>query len=125
MSHQTDDQVDSTDTPGSETSSQQDGYKIGYGRPPKTHSYKKGHSGNPSGRPKRESIKLEAALNASLSETITVRAKGKEKRVTSLEAVLRSQMQAALRGNLNALKRVIKLAKKWDSLKIPRKSSES
>jgi hypothetical protein len=100
------------ETAGGEVSSPQDGYKVGYRHPPRAHSFKKGNSGNPSGRPKRNHINLEAAVNASLAETMTVRVNGKERRMTSLEAVLWSQMQSALRGNLNALKRIIKLANK-------------
>jgi len=116
MSGQSDDQGDSTETPSGEASSQQSGYKVGYRRPPRAHSFKKGKSGNPSGRPKRNYINLEAAVNISLAETMTVRVNGKERRMTSLEAVLWSQMQSALRGNLNALKRIIKLAKKTGRL---------
>src|SRR5688572_28945382 len=111
MSRQSDDR-NGTETPDDPAESHQDSYKVGYRRPPRTHSFKKGKSGNPSGRPKRNHINLEAAVNSSLAETMTVRVNGKERRMTSLEAVLWSQMQSALRGNLNALKRVIKLVKK-------------
>lgn len=32
-------------------------YEVGRGRPPKEHQYKKGQSGNPRGRPRKDRIK--------------------------------------------------------------------
>jgi Family of unknown function (DUF5681) len=38
------------------------GYKVGYGKPPKTTRFKKGKSGNPGGRPKG-SLNLQRATS--------------------------------------------------------------
>jgi hypothetical protein len=51
-------------------------YLVGYRRPPKTHQFRKGHSGNPSGERKRPSnvpdlkAQLEGALNKTAINSI-------------------------------------------------------
>ena len=46
-------------------------YKVGYGKPPKQTQFKKGVSGNPSGRPKG-SLNMATVLQRTLSEKTAI-----------------------------------------------------
>jgi len=54
-----------------------DGYVIGYGKPPKSSRWKKGQSGNPKGRPKG-SRGLRTDLDRELETKLTITVKGEE-----------------------------------------------
>jgi Family of unknown function (DUF5681) len=75
--------------------------KVGYGRPPKEHQFKRGHSGNPSGG--RKAAKSEAAiLREILSRKVTIRQGDKSQKIPLLEAILLKMAEEALRGDLKA-----------------------
>jgi hypothetical protein len=78
---------------------------VGYGSPPTETRWKKGESGNRSGRP-QGSMNLRATIERLLTDKITVREGDKIRRVTRLEAVLMKQLQQALRGDLRAIQAV-------------------
>lgn len=60
--------------------------EVGYGKPPRTHQFKPGQSGNPKGRPK--GAKSEATiLYELLHRKIPIREGGKTRKVTVLEAI--------------------------------------
>ncbi|QGZ96597.1 DUF5681 domain-containing protein [Terricaulis silvestris] len=93
-------------------------YEVGYGRPPKTSQFKKGRSGNPSGRPKTKgavAVDLEAMLNAPVT---TIDPTGRTRRISRSEALLRKQVDRALGGDLRALSAVFKQLIKHDALKL-------
>jgi hypothetical protein len=74
---------------------------VGYGRPPVTHQFKPGQSGNPRGRPK--GTKNEATmLHEVLNRRIEVRQNGMLRRVTVLEALLLRSVEDGLKGNPKA-----------------------
>jgi hypothetical protein len=78
------------------------GYKVGYGKPPKTTQFKKGKSGNPRGRPKG-SLNLATDLTAELGEHITVREDGRPRKVSKQRALIKSLMAKALQGDVRAM----------------------
>jgi Family of unknown function (DUF5681) len=78
------------------------GYKVGYGKPPKTRQFKKGKSGNPRGRPKG-SLNLATDLTAELGEHITVREDGRPRKVSKQRALIKSLMAKALQGDVRAM----------------------
>jgi len=84
------------------------GYKVGYGKPPKTRQFKKGKSGNPRGRPKG-SLNLATDLTAELGEHITVREDGRPRKVSKQRALIKSLMAKALQGDVRAMTSLLAL----------------
>lgn len=78
--------------------SKKPGYSVGYKRPPREHSWKKGQSGNPAGRKKGHKT-LATVLAAVLAETTAVTANGRTRRMTKLEAVTRRLVDRAVEGD--------------------------
>ena len=78
-------------------------YEIGYGKPPKHHQYKPGHSGNRNGRPKRKSdhntsaIALYRSLGNSLSRRVVVYENGRKKRITLRDYIIEKYIQSTLK----------------------------
>lgn len=83
-------------------------YDIGYGKPPRHTQFKKGQSGNPSGRPKG-TRNLQDDLADELGELIRVREAGIEKTMSKQRAMLKGLSAAALTGNMRAAKLVLEL----------------
>lgn len=71
---------------------------VGYKRPPREHSWKKGECGNPKGRPPGHR-NLASALTAVLHESVSVPVDGEEREMTKLEAVTRQLVDKALDGD--------------------------
>lgn len=70
---------------------------IGYQKPPATTQFRKGHSGNPRGRPKNR--RREIPYDAVLGQMVTIREDGRERRVTAAEAFLLQLTQKGLAGD--------------------------
>ena len=88
-------------------------YEIGYGKPPKATRFKKGQSGNPAGAKKKVAIDdVRVMVEEVLAELITLRDGGKDRKVSRLEAMLRTQLLNALKGDSKAAKAVFKLSQK-------------
>ena len=78
-------------------------YTVGYGKPPLHTQFRKGQSGNPGGRPRRtvpESAKALALQEA--YRTVTVDEDGKALALPAIQAILRSQVALAAKGNVQA-----------------------
>jgi hypothetical protein len=60
-----------------------DDYEIGYGKPPKSGQFKKGISGNPSGRPKKPTDSV-SVLMRELDSKFTINESGQRKVIRSL-----------------------------------------
>src|SRR5271168_407428 len=88
------------------TEAEQD--EVGYGKPPKSGQFKKGISGNPSGRPKKPSDLLSALLREANSE-VTITEKGKRKVVKMIDVVAKQVMTKAATGNIQAQHLLYKL----------------
>lgn len=88
--------------------------KIGYGKPPEQHQFKKGVSGNPKGRPKRKEREIgEIVANVINEETSYVEG-GKQKIATRQEVSLKALIKQAMSGNIRAAGYIIKLLKDGD-----------
>ena len=73
-------------------------YSIGYGKPPRQHRFRPGHSGNPKGRPmgKKNTATLVREI---LDRKIEVRSGGTTRKVTVREGILTGFAQASLKGD--------------------------
>jgi hypothetical protein len=83
-------------------------YQVGYGKPPRHAQFRKGKSGNPGGRPRRPVT--EGAKALALQEayrTITVKEGGRAFALPAIQAILRSQIELAANGNVQAQRAVL------------------
>lgn len=76
-------------------------YEVGYGRPPKHTQFKSGQSGNTKGRP-RKSKELHKLIQTELDQTIVIQEGGREKRITKREAIVKQQVNRAIKGDPKA-----------------------
>ena len=77
-------------------------YEVGYARPPKHSQFRKGESGNPSGRPKHAQ-RLGSILNTELGTPVDFRIGGKRCNISKREAIVRRHLENAMCGDIRAL----------------------
>ena len=89
-------------------------FEVGYGKPPKDKQFKKGQSGNPSGRPKKDKMfkSLSRVLRDCLLEMVEGSINGKPRKMLGLEAIVAKQKSMALQGNIQAAKFLLSLAER-------------
>jgi hypothetical protein len=86
-------------------------YQVGYGKPPSATRFKKGKSGNPSGRPKKFSTLDPGVILDSIdNEEIVVIDEGKRKRMTKAEIHIRQLFSSAIKGDMKAARQVVEMA---------------
>jgi hypothetical protein len=90
-------------------------YEVGYRKPPVKTRFKKGQSGNPSGRPRRVSEELDPGgiLQSIDSEEITLSIHGKPARMTRAEIEFRQLFSKAIRGDLPSARLIANMATKY------------
>ena len=77
---------------------QTENYKVGYGKPPKNSHFKKGFSGNPSGRPKKPAD-FGSKLLRELDSKLIINENGKRKVITKSEGILKQLLNKSLSGH--------------------------
>jgi hypothetical protein len=78
-------------------------YEVGYGKPPKDGQFKKGVSGNPSGRPKKP-VDFDSALMRALDVRVKVAVNGKATVVTKRDLAATRLANEAASGKLQAIR---------------------
>jgi hypothetical protein len=81
-------------------------YEVGYGKPPAKNKFKKGQSGNPKGRPKKH-LDFQKQVISELKSPMTIIESGKKKKVSILEAFIKSTFAHALKGDKSSAKFVM------------------
>ena len=83
---------------------------VGYGRPPVHSRFRKGRSGNPTGKRKHgEAERAEALIRQEVYRLLTVREGEAVRKMPALQAVIRSQIACAVKGSVAAQRAVVKL----------------
>jgi hypothetical protein len=84
---------------------------VGYGQPPVHTRFRKGKSGNPTGKRKRgKADGAEALIRQELYRSLTVREGDAVTKMPALQAVIRSQIACAVKGNVPAQRTLVKVA---------------
>jgi hypothetical protein len=83
-------------------------YAVGYGKPPLATRFRKGCSGNPTGRPKR-ARGVRTLVAEALAQRVVIREGGKTSEVSKSEALVISLVTKALQGDMRATEQVLRL----------------
>jgi len=89
-------------------------YAVGYGKPPLHTRFRKGQSGNPAGRPPNSArLRVQALTLEEAYRAVVVKedGDGRAEPVPALQAVLRSQIGLAIKGNGPAQRAVLAAVK--------------
>jgi|TARA_R110002049_G_scaffold12487_6_gene55880 hypothetical protein len=82
----------------------------GYGKPPKSHRWKKGQSGNPRGRPKKKDRSPAQIIADIYNEEVTVTLKGRTVKLSQFELAVRNVVNKTQKsGSVRDLKALLQL----------------
>jgi hypothetical protein len=84
-------------------------YEVGRGKPPKHSQFKSGQSGNPNGRHKKQAPAIGSIICGAFAERVIVTVNGKPTTLTKKELVVEQQIAKILKGDMKALRRLLKL----------------
>ena len=93
-------------------------YEVGYGKPPRHTRFRKGQSGNPSGRSK-ESKNLATLLKEALNERVIVAENGGRRKITMREAIIRQLVKRSATADLRATKILLDLVRDIEGQREP------
>jgi hypothetical protein len=89
----------------------QDSTPVGYGKPPVHSRFRKGKSGNPTGKRRHvEAERAQALIREEVYRLLTVREGDKVTKMPALQAVIRSLIACAAKGNVLAQRTLVKVA---------------
>ncbi len=90
--------------------------RVGYRKPPVSHRWTKGQSGNPSGRPKKSQSNVAAELRKLMKESLEVRTRQGRTSMSREEVLVRKLVQDALHCHPRAFAEFLKLAEQVGEL---------
>ena len=94
----------------------QDSSPVGYGNPPVHSRFRKGQSGNPTGKRRhREAERAQALIWEEAYRLLTIREGDKVTRMPALQAVFRSQIASGAKGNVSAQRAVVKVVQEIEA----------
>src|SRR5258708_1255057 len=101
-----------------------DNDEVGYKKPPKHSRFRKGASGNPSGRP-QGTLNIASVVRRTLLEEVVINENGKRSTITKLEALVKQLINQAAGGNLRALSQATALTCAVEDMLAHRSKSEN
>lgn len=81
-------------------------YEVGFGRPPKSTRFKKGLSGNPTGRPAKK-MSVGDIFERELASKVTINGPGGPEKITKQELLIRNNINEAIKGKPAAFRWVM------------------
>lgn len=91
------------------------GYEVGYGKPPKNTQFKTGLSGNPKGRPPgSKNINLRYLLEKELERKIKIKGSGEEQKISLKNAIIRQMVNKAAQGQQRSAEFLFKFLNAWE-----------
>jgi Family of unknown function (DUF5681) len=91
-------------------------YAVGYGRPPRHTQFKKGQSGNPTGRRQyTQTGRAQLLMSQELFRSVPVREGDRVVRMPMIQAIIRGHLVAAIKGKGGAAKDVLAMLKMVDA----------
>jgi hypothetical protein len=98
--------------------------KPGYKRPPKATQFKRGRSGNPTGRPKGvRSLKTDLANL--MEKRVRIREDGEQRYVSGQELMLLKLFEKVAKGDTKAIAQIVGMLMKLDAAKTSQNEPES
>jgi hypothetical protein len=97
--------------------------EVGYRKPPKHTQFKKGQSGNPSGK-RKGTLNLATVLTEALNRPVVIVEKGEKTTVSKMEAAVNHLMDKAAAGDTYAFRVLSTLAQSLEDPAAPPTSSE-
>lgn len=91
-------------------------YEVGRNRPPKSHRFVKGQSGNPGGRPRGGSQKR-SVFDIMFERTVIIEQNGRSREASVEEALEQSVLQMAFKGNRAAGRKILKMMQAWEDVR--------
>ena len=85
-----------------------DTYDVGYGKPPQHSRFRKGHSGNPSGRPKG-SLDVKTELRRLLAIKTKIKLNGAVQTISTARAMCLALIQKAMGGDVRAFAKIVEI----------------
>ena len=90
-------------------------YKVGYRNPPRHTQFRKGRSGNPGGRPRRdEAERLKAITLEEAYRGVLIKENGVMTPVLAIQAVMRRQVELAMEGNVHAQRDLLRAVRTYE-----------
>ena len=94
----------------------QDSTPVGYGKPPIHSRFRKGQSGNPTGKRRHsDAERAQKLIREEAYRLLTIREGDKVTRMPALQAVFRSQIASAAKGNVSAQRAVVKVVQEIEA----------
>jgi hypothetical protein len=89
--------------------------EVGYGKPPRHTQFRKGQSGNPYGRPPRDAAqRLKALTLEEAYRGVAIKEDGRMLLVTAMQAILRSQVELAAKGNIQVQRAILAAVRRFE-----------